>query len=95
LRGGDLQFDLSIFNPKSRSLIGLDISSSSVKMVELAVDGKGGCRVDRYAIEVLPRDVVADGNIVNLEAAAETVRRAWKRLATSTRVVALALRLLT
>ena len=91
LRGGDLQFDLSIFNPKSRSLIGLDISSSSVKMVELAVDGKGGCRVDRYAIEVLPRDVVADGNIVNLEAAAETVRRAWKRLATSTRVVALAL----
>ena len=60
-------------------------------MVELAVDGKGGRRVDRYAIEVLPRDVVADGNIVNLEAAAETVRRAWKRLGTSTRGVALAL----
>jgi type IV pilus assembly protein PilM len=86
-----LQFDLSIFNPKARSLIGLDISSSAVKMVELASDGKGGYRVERYSIEVLPRDIVSDGNIVNLEAASESVRRAWKKLATSTRDVAIAL----
>lgn len=86
-----MQLDLSIFNPKARSLIGLDISSSSVKMVELASDGKNGYRVERYTIEVLPRDAVADGNIVNLEAAAESVRRAWKKLATSTRQVAIAL----
>jgi len=86
-----LQLDLSIFNPKTRSLIGIDISSSSVKMVELASDGKSGYRVERYTIEVLPRDAVADGNIVNLEAAAEAVRRAWKKLASSTRQVAIAL----
>jgi len=86
-----LQLDLSIFNPKARSLIGLDISSSSVKMVELASDGKNGFRVERYTIEVLPRDAVADGNIVNLEATAECVRRAWKKMATSTRLVAIAL----
>ncbi len=86
-----MQLDLSFFNPKARSLIGLDISSSSVKMVELASDGKSGYRVERYTIEVLPRDAVADGNVVNLEAAAETVRRAWKRLQTSTRNVAIAL----
>ena len=86
-----MQLDLSILNPKARSLIGLDISSSAVKMVELASDGKGGYRVERYTIEVLPRDAVADGNIVNLEATAETVRRAWKKLATSTRLVAIAL----
>ena len=86
-----MQFDLSIFSSKARSLIGLDMSSSAVKMVELASDGKSGYRVDRYAIEVLPRDVVADGNIVNLEAAAETIKRAWRKLATSTRLVAAAL----
>ena len=86
-----MQLDLSIFNPKSRSLIGLDISSSSVKMVELASDGKSGYRVERYTIEVLPRDAVADGNIVNLEASAEAVRRAWKKMATSTKSVAIAL----
>jgi len=86
-----LQLDLSIFSPKARSLIGLDISSSSVKLVELASDGKNGYRVERYTIEVLPRDAVADGNIVNLESATEAVRRAWKKLATSTRNVAIAL----
>lgn len=52
---------------------------------------RAGYRVERYAIEVLPRDVVSDGNIVNLESAAESVRRAWKKLATSTRQVAIAL----
>ncbi len=86
-----MQFDLSFFKPKARSLIGLDISSSAVKMLELTKEGKGGHRVERYAIEALPRDVVTDGNIVNLEAVAETVRRAWKKLSTSTRQVAVAL----
>jgi type IV pilus assembly protein PilM len=86
-----LQFDLSIFSPKARPLIGLDMSSSAVKMVELASDGKNGYRVERYAIEVLPRDVIADGNIANLETAAETIKRAWRKLSTSTRLVAAAL----
>lgn len=86
-----MQIDLSIFNPKARPLLGLDISSSSVKMVELSEPAKGSYRIERYAIEPLPRDAVVDGNIANLEAAAEAVRRAWKRLATSTKYVALAL----
>lgn len=86
-----MQLDLSIFNPKSKPLIGVDISSSAVKMVELSGNGKDGYRVERYTIEVLSKDVVADGNIINLEEAAESVRRAWKRMATTTRNVALAL----
>jgi type IV pilus assembly protein PilM len=86
-----LQFDLSIFNPKARSLVGVDISSSSVKMVELAGSTKDGYHVERYVIEFLPKDVVSDGNIVNLELAAESIKRAWKRMATSTRRVAIAL----
>ncbi len=86
-----MQLDLSFLNAKGRSLIGLDISSSSIKMVELSNDGKKGYRVERYTIEVLPRDAVADGNIVNLEATADAVRRTWKKLGTSTRSVAIAL----
>ncbi len=81
----------SIFNPKLRPLIGLDISSSSVKMVELVDSGKGIPRVERYAIEVLPKDAVIDGNIANLEAVTETIAKCWKRLGTSTRFVAMAL----
>jgi type IV pilus assembly protein PilM len=69
----------------------MDISSSAVKMVELADAGKGGYRVDRYAIEALTKDSVIDGNIANLETVAETVRRCWKKLATRTKNVAIAL----
>ena len=82
---------LDIFKPKAPPLFGMDISSSAVKMVELADAGKGGYRVDRYAIEPLTKDSVIDGNIANLETVAETVRRCWKKLATRTKNVAIAL----
>ena len=85
-----MPLDFSIFNPKSRGLVGLDISSSSIKIVELSGD-KGKFRVERYVVEILPREAVADGNIVNLEATAETVRRAWKRMDTSIKQCAIAL----
>ncbi len=86
-----MQIDLSIFNPKARPLIGVDISSSAVKMVELADAGKGVHRIERYAIEPLPRDAVVDGNIANFDQVAEGVKRAWKRLGSSTKYAALAL----
>lgn len=86
-----MELDLSILNPKAKSLIGLDISSSAVKMVELSGSAKDGFRVERYTVEVLPKDVIVDGNVANLEMAAESVKRAWKRLGTSTRQVAMAL----
>ena len=83
-----MQFDL--FKPKAPPLFGLDISSSSVKMLEIVDAGKGTFRVDRYAIEPLPRDAVLDGNINNLEAVTESVRRAHKRMGTRTKHVAMA-----
>ncbi|HEX8988476.1 MAG TPA: pilus assembly protein PilM [Rhodocyclaceae bacterium] len=86
-----MQIDLSIFNPKARPLIGVDISSFAVKMVELADSGNGGYRIEHYAVEPLPKDAVVDGNIANLEATSETLERCWKRLHTSTKYVALAL----
>lgn len=86
-----MQIDLSVFNPKARPLLGLDISTSAIKMVELTESGPGSYRVERYAIESLPREAVVDGNIANLEAVADAVRRCWKRLGTSTKYVALAL----
>ena len=86
-----MQIDLSVFSNKAKPLIGLDISSSAVKMVELSGSEKDGYRVERYAIEPLPKDVVTDGNIVNIEVASEALRRAWKRLSSATRNVAMAL----
>src|SRR5258706_3575304 len=82
--------EFALFRAKAPPLFGLDISSSSVKMLEIVDAGKGAYRVERYAIEPLPRDAVADGNINNLEAVSEAVKRGWKRLATRTKHVAMA-----
>ena len=81
----------SIFNPKLRPLIGVDISSTAIKMVELVDAGKGQPRVERYAIEPLPKDAVVDGNLASLDVVAEALQRCWKRLGTTTRFIAMAL----
>ena len=87
-----MRFDISaLFNPKAHPLLGLDISSSAVKLVELTANGKEGYRVERYTVEVLPKDAVSDGNIANMDGVVDAVKRAWKRLGTSTRHVAMAL----
>jgi type IV pilus assembly protein PilM len=86
-----LQVDLSIFNPKARPTLGLDISRTAVKMVELTESGRGELRLEQYAIEYLPKDAVVDDNIVGLEQVTEAIQRCWKRLGTHTRYVAMSL----
>lgn len=83
-----MKFDL--FTPKAPPLFGLDISSSSVKMVEIVDAGKDSYRVERYAIEPLARDAVVDGSINNLEAVTDSVKRAYKRLGSRSKHVAMA-----
>ena len=81
---------IDLLKPKAPPLFGLDISSSSVKMLEIVDAGKGAYRVERYAIEPLPKDAVVDGNINNLESVTEAVKRAHKRLGSRTKNVAMA-----
>ncbi len=82
--------DFDIFKAKAPPLFGLDISSSSVKMLEIVDAGRGAYRVERYAIEALPKDAVVDGNVNNLEVVVEAVKRGHKRLATRSKHVAMA-----
>ncbi len=89
---GNFDIPLDFLQTSTPPLIGVDISSSSVKMVELSeAPKKGGYVVERYAIEALPSDAVSDGNINNLDAVSEALRRAWKRMGTRIRNVSLAL----
>jgi type IV pilus assembly protein PilM len=83
------QFDF--LRAKTPPLIGVDISSSFIKIVEIAEAGKGLYRVERYVIEPLPKDTVTDGNIANIEAAGEVMKRAHKQMATRIKNIALAL----
>jgi type IV pilus assembly protein PilM len=82
---------LDLFKTKAPALIGVDISSTSIKLVELVDTGKGTFRLERYAIEALPKDCVTDGNIANLDQVGDALRRAHKRLGSRNRNVAMAL----
>lgn len=92
---GNLDFSLDLLSgllqSKAPPLIGADISSSSIKMVELSEDGKNGYRLERYHIEPLPKDAVTEGSINNLDAVAEALRYSWKRMGSRVRNLALAL----
>lgn len=79
------------FKAKTPPLIGMDISTSAVKMVELSDSGKKMYRIERYAIEPLPKDSVVEGNINNLDAVGEAIKRCHNRLGSSVKNVAIAL----
>lgn len=89
---GNFDIPLDFLQTKMPPLIGVDISTSSVKIVELNKQPKGnGYIVERYAIEALPKDAVSDGNINNLDAVSDCLRLAWKRLGTRIKNVSMAL----
>lgn len=83
--------ELALFGKGSRPLIGVDVSSSAVKMLELSEGGKGVRRVERYAIVPLPKEAVMDGAIAKPELVEAAMREAWRKLESKTRDVAMAL----
>ena len=81
----------SLFSRQPVPMLGLDISSSSVKLVELSRDKAGQLVLDRCAIEPLERGWITDGNIEKFDEVAEAVRRLVKKSGTKTKNVAMAL----
>ncbi len=74
---------------KRPSLIGVDISSSAVKVLELSKAGEA-YRVEHYAVEPLPQNSVVEHKITEIEAVAQAVSRAIKRSGTRVKHVAVA-----
>jgi type IV pilus assembly protein PilM len=81
----------SLLSGQSAPLLGLDISSSSVKLVELDKDKAGNLVLERCAIEPLERGWITDGNIEKFDEVAEALRRLVKKSGTKTKNVAMAL----
>ena len=79
-----------LFGRKHRSLIGLDITTSSVKLIELSMSG-GQYRVEAYAADATPANAINEKIIVDAEAVGESIRRAMKRAGTKCKDVAIAI----
>ncbi len=64
---------LGLFTKKANTLLGIDISSTSVKLLELSRSG-GRYKVEAYAVEPLPPNSVVEKNIAELEGSARRCR---------------------
>jgi len=71
------------------NILGLDISSTSVKLLELAQDGDK-YRVQSLAVEPLPDNAVVEKNIQDVEAVGDTILKAVKRSGTKVKDAAVA-----
>ena len=69
----------------------MDISSSSITLVEVSLDKAGNLVLDRCAIEPLNAGWVTDGNIEKFDEVADVLRRVVKKSGTRTKNVAMAL----
>ena len=67
-----------LFQRRYRPLIGLDITTSSIKLIELTRSGDT-YRVESYAAEPSPANAINEKAIVDAQAVGDAVRRATKR----------------
>ncbi|HKJ76897.1 MAG TPA: pilus assembly protein PilM [Gammaproteobacteria bacterium] len=74
---------------RSRPLLGLDISTTAVKLLELSRSGDRH-RVESYAVEPLPPNSVIEKNISDVESVGAAIRRAVKRSGTRAKQAAVA-----
>lgn len=74
---------------KTPTILGLDISSTAVKLLELSRTGSR-YRVESYAVEPLPPNSVVEKSIADVEAVGEAIRRAVKRSGTRAKHAAVA-----
>ena len=80
---------MSLLKPKQPVILGLDISSTTVKLLELS-RSDGHYKVESMAIEPLPDDAVSEKNIQDPEAVGECIQKALKKSGTKAKNAAVA-----
>ncbi len=80
---------MALFRSKSNVLLGLDISSTSVKLLEISKNSDR-YRVESYAVEPLPPNAVVEKNISDVEGVGEAIKRVLSRSKSSAKQAAVA-----
>lgn len=80
---------MSWFNKGQATVLGIDISTAAIKLLELS---KAGSRykVENYAVAPLPQDAVVDKNIENIDVIANAIKLAIKQSGTKNKNVCVA-----
>jgi len=77
------------FGKKQSAVLGIDISSAAVKLLELSKTG-ARYRVESYSVAPLPQDAVIDKSIANVDVIAGAIKTALKNSGTRARQAAVA-----
>lgn len=80
---------MALFGKKTNILLGLDISSTSVKLLELS-QTNNSYRVESYSVEPLPPNAVVEKNISDVEGVGDAIKRVISRSKTSSKSAAVA-----
>ena len=83
----------AFLNRRKQSMVGLDISTTAVKLLELSqTAGKGGSmyRVESYGVAPLPPNAVVEKNIADVEAVGETISKVVEKSDTKAKMAAVA-----
>lgn len=72
-------------------LIGVDLSVSSIKCVELSQNRNGTVKLENYAIEPTPKDAFNDQGIGDADSLGAALKRAWSKLGTKVKTIAIAI----
>ena len=80
---------MALFGKKSNILLGLDISSTSVKLLELSLSSDK-YKVEAYGVEPLPPNAVVEKNIADVEGVGDAIRRLLGRAKSGSKSAAVA-----
>lgn len=80
---------MNLFKKKQEAVLGIDISTAAVKLLELSKVG-ARYRVESYAVSPLPKDAVIDKHIANINVIAEGIKAAVKQSGTKVKMAAVA-----
>lgn len=78
-----------LFGKKLVPVLGIDISSTSVKLIELSKAGKT-YKVESYAVEPLPANSVVDKKVEDVDAVGQALEKALKRCGSKNKNAAVA-----
>ncbi len=67
-----------MFSKKSPLAVGVDIGSAAVKVMEMT-ENRGHYRVERFAVEPLPRNIVVENSITDIDRVGKAIRAAMKK----------------
>lgn len=72
-----MKYHMGLFFNKKLPLLGIDISPTAIRLLELGKQRGGGYRIERYATASIPVGAVTQNHITDIQLVGQAIKRAW------------------